>query len=86
MYMYVWILLIHSPPVELEEVLALVSACLEYETEVVDTLGSLDLCSELCELVLCTSDVYSSDELAVEVVKSDLDRTAVEKSGCAHCE
>ena len=28
MYMYVWILLIHSPPVELEEVLALVGKAL----------------------------------------------------------
>ena len=79
-------LLIHSPPVELEEVLALVSACLEYEAEVVNTLCTADLSSELCKLILGTSDVNLTYELAVKVVKSDFDCTSVKKSRSANCE
>ena len=79
-------LLVHSPPVKLEEILALVSACLEYEAEIVNTLRSLDLCGELCELVLCTSDINLSYKLAVEVIKSDFDGTTLKESRSADCE
>ena len=73
-------LLVHSPPVELEEILALVSACLEYEAEVMNTLCTADLCCELSELILGTSDMNLTYELTVEVVKPDLDCTSVKKS------
>ena len=79
-------LLVHSPPVELEEILALVSACLEYEAEVMNTLCTADLCSELCKFILGTSDMNLTYELAVEVIKSDLYCTAVKKSRSANCE
>ena len=72
-------LLIHSPPVKLEEVLFLVSAGLEDEAEVMNALCSTDLCGKLCEFVLGTSDVDLTYELAVEVVESDLDCTAVKE-------
>ena len=72
-------LLIHSPPVELEEVLFLVSAGLEDEAEVMDALCTADLGCELLKLVLCAADIDLTYELAVEVVKSDLDRAAVEE-------
>ena len=51
-----------------------------------DALCSADLCSELLELVLGASYVDLSDELAVKVVKSDLDGTSVKESRCGYCE
>ena len=51
-----------------------------------DALRATDLCRELCQFVLGTSYVDLSDELAVEVVKSDLDGTSVEVSRCGYCE